>query len=101
MMALVFVIPKSNNNNLLFIRKLLESQDESGFLHKLYKKNWIIDFSGGSIWAEPTDSDLMQVKFMLTDLGMENSITIAKHFFHYINSLEDLIKNTDVEKFYN
>jgi hypothetical protein len=43
----------------------------------------------------------MQVKFMLTDLGMENSITIAKHFFHYINSLEDLIKNTDVEKFYN
>jgi secreted Zn-dependent insulinase-like peptidase len=50
----------------------------------------MIDFQGGNVWSEPTDLDLFQIKFLLTDSGMQNSINIVKHFFQYINSLQQI-----------
>jgi hypothetical protein len=36
-----------NNKANIFIRKILEIPDENGFVNRLYKKNWILDFVGG------------------------------------------------------
>jgi len=37
---------------------LLEIPDENGFVNRLYKKNWIVDFVGGQFWSEPNDNSL-------------------------------------------
>lgn len=69
-------------------------------MEQLYANNWVLDFSGGHFWSDPTDELLMQIKFFLTDEGLQNSIEIIKLLFEHINSIEYLIKKDpdDIKK---
>ena len=111
MLSLVFPIPKHlidkfhqlqpNNKAHNFIRKLLEIPDENGFVNRLYKKNWILDFVGGQFWSEPNDQSLFQVKFLLTETGLQNSMNIVKFFYQYLNNISKIINEQQTRDYHS